>query len=74
MNQKYLINKIHNTIVLTNLVNRNSQIIKNKDNFKIGLYDFILYNNASIIIAATTTKFFDNNYGTTFNIYIPLHI
>jgi hypothetical protein len=74
MNQKYLINKINNTIVLTNLVIRNSQIIKNKDNFKIGLYDFILYNNASIIIAASTSKFFDNNYGTAYNVYIPLYI
>ena len=74
MNQKYLINKINNTIVLTNLVTRNSQIIKNKDNFKIGLYDFILYNNASIIIAVSTSKFFDNNYGTAFNVYVPLYI
>jgi hypothetical protein len=74
MNQKYLINKINSTIVLTNLVNRNSQIIKNKDNFKIGLNDFILYNNASIIIPATVSKFFDNNYGTSFNVYTPLNI
>jgi hypothetical protein len=74
MNQKYLINKINSTIVLTNLVNRNSQIIKNKDNFKIGLNDFILYNNASIIIPATVSRFFDNNYGTSFNVYTPLNI
>ena len=53
---------------------KEGRLTQRRFKINLGLYDFILYNNASIIIAATTTKFFDNNYGTTFNIYIPLHI
>ena len=70
-NQKYLINKINNSIVLTNLLNRSSQIIKNKDNFKIGNYDFILFNESTIIIPMLNKKIFDNNYGTSYNLYVP---
>ena len=70
-NQKYLINKINNSIVLTNLLNRSSQIIKNKENFKIGNYDFTLYNESSIIIPMLNKKIFDNNYGTSYNLYVP---
>ena len=70
-NEKYLINKINNTIVLTNLSNKKSQIIKNNDNFKIGNNDYILYNEATIIISATNKQIFDNNYGTSYNLYIP---
>jgi len=70
-NQKYLINKINNSIVLTNLLSRNSQIIKNKENFKIGNYDFILFNECTIIIPMLNKKIFDNNYGTSYNLYVP---
>ena len=71
MNQKVLINKIGNSIVFTNLVNRNSQILKNKDNFKIGYDDFLVYNDCTLIIPVTNQKIFDNNYGTSYNLYIP---
>jgi len=71
MNQKVLINKIGNSIVFTNLVNRNSQILKNKDNFKIGYDDFLIYNDCTLIIPVTNQKIFDNNYGTSYNLYIP---
>ena len=70
-NQKYLINKINNTIILTNLFNKKTQIIKNKDNFKLGIYDYMLYNDATLIIPMNNKKIYDNNYGTSFNMYIP---
>jgi hypothetical protein len=71
MNQKILINKINNSIVYTNLISKNSQILKNKDNFKIGNYDFLIYNECTLIIPVTNQKIFDNNYGTSYNLYIP---
>jgi hypothetical protein len=70
-NEKYLINKVTNTIVLTNLLNKKSQIIKNGDNFKLGNNDYILYNDATVIISAMNKQIFDNNYGTSYNLYIP---
>jgi hypothetical protein len=70
-NEKYLINKVTNTIVLTNLLNKKSQIIKNGDNFKLGNNDYILYNDATVIIFAMNKQIFDNNYGTSYNLYIP---
>ena len=71
MNQKILLNKINNNIVFTNLINKNSQILKNKDNFKIGNYDFLIYNECTLIIPVNNQKIFDNNYGTSYNLYIP---
>ena len=71
MNQKILLNKINNNIVYTNLINKNSQILKNKDNFKIGNYDFLIYNECTLIIPVNNQKIFDNNYGTSYNLYIP---
>ena len=69
--QKYLLIKNNNQLIVTNLSNRKSQVLKNKDNFKLGNgnYDYSFYNN--LIIPVTTKKIFDNNYGTSFNIYIP---
>ena len=72
MNIKYLINKINNMVIITNLYNKNSQVIKNKDNFKLGTNDFILYNDCSIIIPMIAKKIFDNNYGTSYNLYMPI--
>jgi hypothetical protein len=70
MNQKYLINKINNIVILTNLFNKTSQTFKNKDNFKIGLSDYMLY-NSSLIIPMSNKKIFDNSYGTSYNVYLP---
>ena len=70
-NQKYLINKTNNSIVLTNLFNKNSQIIKNKDNFKIGMLDYILYNDSTLLMQVTNQKYFDNSNGRTISFYTP---
>jgi hypothetical protein len=69
--QKYLINKVNNTIILTNLFNKKTQIIKNKENFKLGMNDYMLYNDATLLIPMINKKIYDNNYGTIFNMYIP---
>jgi hypothetical protein len=71
MNQKYLINKVNNILIVTNLFNRTSQTVKNKDNFKIGLNDYMLYNNSTLIIPMNNQKIFDNSYGTSYNFYLP---
>ena len=71
LRQKYLINKIDNTIILTNLSNKQSQIIKNKDYFKIGMQDYMVYNECQLIIPMINKRIFDNNYGTTYNLYTP---
>ena len=71
MNQKYLINKINNIVIVTNLFNKTSQTVKNKDNFKMGNSDFMLYNNSLLIIPMSNKKIFDNNYGTSYNVYLP---
>ena len=70
-NQKYLINKVDNTIILTNLSNKKYQIIKNKENFKLGLYDYMLYNDSTLLIPMINKKIFDNSYGTSYNMYVP---
>ena len=67
--QKYLLIKNNNQLIITNLLTRKSNIYKNKDNFKIGNYDYTFYNN--LLIPVSIKKIFDNNYGTSFNIYIP---
>ena len=71
LNQKYLINKIDNNLVLTNMIVRNSQVYKNKDIIKIGNVDFIIYNNCTLLIPLITNKIYDNNYGVSFNYYVP---
>jgi hypothetical protein len=73
-NQKYLINKVNHTIILTSLSNKKSQVIKNKENFKLGNYDYMLYNDGCILIPMMNKKIYDNNYGTSYNLYIPYSI
>ena len=70
-NQKFLINKIDNSIVLTNMNVRISQIYKNKDILKLGNIDFLLYNNCTLLIPLVTSKIYDNSYGVSFNYYVP---
>jgi hypothetical protein len=72
-NQKYLINKIDNMVIVTSLFNKKSQIIKNKDNFKLGNYDYMMYNNCTLFIPMINKKIYDNNYGTAFNTYVPYY-
>ena len=71
MNQKYLINKINNIIIVTNLFNKTTVTVKNKDNFKLGVNDYMLYNDSKLIIPMNNKKIFDNNYATSYNFYVP---
>ena len=70
-NQKYLINKVGNSIILTNLFNKNSQVLKNKDIFKIGNFDFCISNDSTFLMPMINKKIFDNNNSTNFNMWIP---
>ena len=70
LGKKYLINKLNNNITLINLFNKNTQILKNNENFKLGIYDYMLYNNV-LLIPMIMKKIFDNNYGTSYNMYVP---
>jgi hypothetical protein len=69
-NQKYLIIKNDNIVIITNLQSRQSNVTKNNDNFKLVNYDYILY-NGTLLLSMINKKIFDNNYGTSYNVYIP---
>jgi hypothetical protein len=69
-NQKYLIIKNTNVVIITNLQTHKSDVIKNNDNFKLGQYDYTLY-NGTLLLSLINKKIFDNNYGTAYNIYLP---
>ena len=71
MNQKYLIKKIKNTILLTNCFTKKTIIVRNKEYFKLGNYDYLLYNNGQLIIPMINKKLYNNQYGITHTIYIP---
>jgi len=69
-NQKYLIIKNDNIVIITNLYSRQSNVTKNNDNFKLGNYDYILY-NGTLLLSMLNKKIFDNNYGTSYTVYVP---
>jgi hypothetical protein len=69
-NQKYLIIKNNNIVIITNLNTHKSDVIKTNDNFKIGNNDYTLY-NGTLLLSMVNKKIFDNNYGTSYNIYLP---
>jgi len=70
--QKYLVNKINNTLVIINLVNKSSVIAKNNSNFKLDNYDYILYNNGTLMIPVINKRIYDNSYGMAYNMYLPI--
>ena len=69
-NIRYLINKTGNLIVIINLYNKNIQKIKNKDSIKMMNNDYMLYNN-TVFIPMENKKIFNNDYGTSFNLFTP---
>ena len=72
-NQKYLIIKNDNIVIITNLQSRQSTVTKNNDNFKLTNYDYTLY-NGTLLLSMINKKIFDNNYGTSYNVYMPRSI
>jgi hypothetical protein len=70
--QKYLVNKINNTLVIINLVNKSSVIAKNNSNFKLDNYDYVLYNNGTLMIPVINKRIYDNSYGMAYNMYLPV--
>ncbi len=72
LNTKYLIYKVQNNLlIVTNIQNKNTKMIKNKEIFKLNGYDYLLTNHCSLLVPMENKKYFDNNYGTTFNTLIP---
>lgn len=68
---KYLINKKENTLTFINLQNKNILSVNNKDYFKLENINYLLTNNGSLIIPVETKKYFDNNNGTSYNVFVP---
>ncbi len=72
LNTKYLFYKAQNNLlIITNIQNRNTKMVKNKEIFKMNGFDYLLTNNCSLLVPMENKKYFDNNYGTTFNTLIP---
>jgi predicted RNA-binding protein len=69
-NVRYLVNKTGNLIVIINLYNKNIQKIKNKDSLKMLNNDYMLHNN-TVFIPMENKKIFNNDYGTSFNLFTP---
>jgi hypothetical protein len=71
MNVKYLFYRNPQMLIITQIQNRQSRVIKNKDIFKLGPFDYLLTNQASMIVPMEPKKYFDNHYGTTFQTFMP---
>ena len=71
MNVKYLFYRNPQMLIITQIQNRQSRVIKNKDMFKLGPFDYLLTNQASMIVPMEPKKYFDNHYGTTFQTFMP---
>ncbi len=71
MNQKHLFFRNPQTLIITNILNRNTRMIKNKEIFKLGQSDYLLTNQCSMLVPMESKKYFDNSYGTTKNFFIP---
>jgi len=68
---KYLVNKKETVLTFINLQTKNILSVNNKDYFKLENINYLLANNGSLIIPVETKKFFDNNNGTSYNVFVP---
>ena len=68
---KYLVNKKETVLTFINLQTKNIVSVNNKDYFKLENINYLLANNGSLIIPVETKKFFDNNNGTSYNVFVP---
>ena len=58
-------------LTFINLQTKNIVSVNNKDYFKLENINYLLANNGSLIIPVETKKFFDNNNGTSYNVFVP---
>ena len=58
-------------LTFINLQTKNIISVNNKDYFKLENINYLLANNGSLIIPVETKKFFDNNNGTSYNVFVP---
>jgi hypothetical protein len=68
---KYLVNKKETVLTFINLQTKNILSVNNKDYFKLENINYLLANNGTLIIPVETKKFFDNNNGTSYNVFVP---
>ncbi len=68
---KFLIYRIKGMLIVTNIHNKTTKMVKNKENIKINGNDYYSINDSSILIPMVQKKFFDNQYGTSINTFIP---
>jgi hypothetical protein len=70
-NTKFLLYRMNQTLIITNIQTKNSKIVKNKEMVRILSYNFILTNHASLLVPMEQKRFFDNHYGTTVSTFVP---
>jgi len=70
-NTKFLLYRMNQTLIITNIQTKNSKIVKNKEMIRILSYNFILTNHASLLVPMEQKRFFDNHYGTTVSTFVP---
>ncbi len=68
---KFLLYRMNQTLIITNIQTKNSKIVKNKEMVRILSYNFILTNHASLLVPMEQKRFFDNHYGTTVSTFVP---
>jgi hypothetical protein len=70
-NTKFLLYRMNQTLIVTNIQTKNSKIVKNKEMVRILSYNFIVTNHASLLVPMEQKRFFDNHYGTTVSTFVP---
>jgi hypothetical protein len=68
----YLINKVNDKLLITNLKNKKTLVLRNNSFFKLLNYNFYLINNCSLIIPITNKKVYNNNNGMAMNYFEPI--
>jgi hypothetical protein len=71
MNIKYLLNRTPQMLSIIQINNRQHRIVKNKEIFKLGSFDYLLTNQASIIVPMEQKRYFNNHYGTSYQTFMP---
>tara|TARA_Y200000002_G_scaffold213403_1_gene176192 strand:- start:2769 stop:3095 length:327 start_codon:yes stop_codon:yes gene_type:complete len=71
INNVYLINKIDKNLLITNLKNKKTIILKDNSFFKLNTYNFYLTFNCKLLIPIINKKIFNNKSGLSINYFEP---
>ena len=72
LNQIYLLNKVNDNLLITNLKNKKTLVLENNNFFKLSNYNFYLTSNCTLIIPITNKKIYNNNNGMAVNYFEPI--